>query len=106
MMKHIVMFRRLPAVEKQPELERHLVKWMSELDKEIDFARSWKVSANELDRPICWDYVLETTFDDADGVARYLPHPAHVALVTELRKYFEWVAVDYTEKPEDIHRQI
>ncbi|WAH56673.1 Dabb family protein [Pseudomonas silvicola] len=98
MMKHIVMFRRLPGVEKQPELENHLVQWMAHLDKEIDFARSWKVSANELDRPICWDYVLETTFDDAQAVSRYLPHPAHVALVTELKKYFEWVAVDYTEK--------
>lgn len=97
MMKHIVMFRRLPAVEENPQLESHLVQWMSDLAKDIDFARSWKVSANELDRPICWDYVLETTFDDADAVNRYLPHPAHVALVTELKKYFEWVAVDYTE---------
>ena len=97
MMKHIVMFRRLPSVPKDPELENHLVQWMKDLKDDIDFARSWKVSANELDRPICWDYVLETTFDDADAVNRYLPHPAHVALVTELKKYFEWVAVDYTE---------
>lgn len=97
MMKHIVMFRRLPAVEKNPELESHLVQWMKNLREDIDFARSWKVSANELDRPICWDYVLETTFDDAAAVNRYLPHPAHVALVTELKKYFEWVAVDYTQ---------
>lgn len=97
MMKHIVMFRRLPSVAKNAVLENHLVQWMKDLKDDIDFARSWKVSANELDRPICWDYVLETTFDDADAVNRYLPHPAHVALVTELKKYFEWVAVDYTE---------
>lgn len=97
MMKHIVMFRRLPSVPKDAELENHLVQWMKDLKNDIDFARSWKVSANELDRPICWDYVLETTFDDADAVNRYLPHSAHVALVTELKKYFEWVAVDYTD---------
>jgi hypothetical protein len=41
--------------------------------------------------------LLETSFDDADAVNRYLPHPAHVALITELKKYFEWAAVDYTE---------
>lgn len=52
---------------------------------------------NELDRPICWDYAPETTFDGADAVHHHLPHPAHIALVTELKKYFEWVAVDYTE---------
>ncbi|WP_297837596.1 Dabb family protein [Pseudomonas sp.] len=97
MMKHIVMFRRLPGVDKQPELESRLVQWMRDLRKDIDFARSWKVSANELDRPICWEYLLETSFDDADAVNRYLPHPAHVALITELKKYFEWAAVDYTE---------
>lgn len=97
MMKHIVMFRRLPSVAKNIELEKHLVQWMNDLREDIDFARSWKVSANELERPICWDYLLETTFDDAEAVNRYLPHPAHAALVTELKKYFEWAAVDYTE---------
>lgn len=96
MMKHIVMFRRLPGVDKNPELEADLVKGMHDLEKDIDFVREWRVSANELDRPICWDYLLEATFDDAEGVQRYLPHPAHVALVTELKKYFEWAAIDYT----------
>jgi hypothetical protein len=96
MMKHIVMFRRQPGVEKHPELECSLVQRMSNLDQKIDFVRDWRVSANELDRPICWDYVLESTFDDADAVARYLPHPAHMELINDLKQYFEWVAVDYT----------
>lgn len=97
MMRHIVMFRRLPEIEKQPELEQLLVERMRNLEGEIDFIREWRVAANELDRPICWDYILESTFDDADAVARYLPHPAHQALVSDLKKYFEWVAVDYTQ---------
>lgn len=96
MMKHIVMFRRRPEVAKQETLERSLIARMRTLAREIDFVRGWRVSANELDRPICWDYVLESTFDDADAVARYLPHPAHQALVADLKQYFEWVAVDYT----------
>lgn len=97
MMRHIVMFRRLPGVEKQPALEQHLVERMRNLESEIDFIRGWHVAANELDRPICWDYILESSFDDAEAVARYLPHPAHQALVAELKQYFEWVAVDYTQ---------
>ncbi len=91
------MFRRLPSVEKQPQLEAHLVARMRGLNEEIDFVRDWKVAANELNRPICWDYILESSFDDAKAVERYLPHPAHQALVAELRPYFEWVAVDYSE---------
>lgn len=96
MMRHIVMFRRIPGIEAQPELEAGLVAQMRELREEIDFIRDWRVAANELDRPICWDYILESSFDDADAVARYLPHPAHQALVANLKQYFEWVAVDYS----------
>lgn len=96
MMRHIVMFRRMPGVESQPELEAGLVAQMRDLREKIDFIRDWRVAANELDRPICWDYILESSFDDADAVARYLPHPAHQALVADLKQYFEWVAVDYS----------
>ncbi|MCU0125866.1 Dabb family protein [Pseudomonas vlassakiae] len=96
MMRHIVMFRRLPGVDPQPELEAGLVAQMRGLREKIDFIRDWRVAANELDRPICWDYILESSFDDADGVARYIPHPAHQALVADLKQYFEWVAVDYS----------
>lgn len=97
MMRHVVMFRRLPGVAHQPELEARLVQGMVDLQQQIDFVRSWRVAANELDRPICWDYLLDAGFDDAAAVERYLPHPAHQALVGRLKTYFEWVAVDYTE---------
>jgi hypothetical protein len=96
MMRHVVMFRRLSGVEVQSRLEEQLVAQMRELKQEIDFIRDWRVAANELDRPICWDYILDATFDDAEAVQRYLPHPAHQALVANLKRYFEWVAVDYT----------
>ena len=96
MTRHIVLFRRKPGVDRHPELESRLVARMRGLEQEIDFIREWRVAANELDRPICWDYILESTFDDAAAVERYLPHPAHQALVTELKTYFEWAAVDYT----------
>jgi len=95
-MRHIVLFRRLAGVDAQPELEGRLVARMRGLTDEIDFIRDWRVAANELDRPICWDYILESSFDDAQAVQRYLPHPAHQALVAELKQYFEWVAVDYS----------
>ena len=96
MMRHVVMFRRLAHVERQPQLEQRLVARMRDLDQEIDFIRDWTVAANELERPICWDYILDAGFDDAAAVERYLPHPAHQALVADLKQYFEWVAVDYS----------
>jgi len=96
-MKHIVMFRRRADVAGQPGLEAQLVERMRTLDREIAFVRGWKVSANELDRVICWDYLLESTFDDRQALEQYLPHPAHVALITDLKQYFDWAAVDCTD---------
>ncbi|RQR85255.1 Dabb family protein [Burkholderia sp. Bp9012] len=96
MMQHVVMFRRLAHVDADPVREAALIERMRSLDSEIEYIRAWRVSANELDRPICWDYLLEATFDDAAAVERYLPHPAHQALVADLKTYFEWVACDYT----------
>ncbi|WP_175920927.1 Dabb family protein [Burkholderia latens] len=96
MMQHVVMFRRLAHVDADAVREAMLVARMRDLEREIDFIRAWRVSANELDRPVCWDYLLEATFDDAAAVERYLPHPAHQALIADLKTYFEWVACDYT----------
>ncbi|WP_209570193.1 Dabb family protein [Herbaspirillum sp. 1130] len=97
MMRHVVMFRRLAAVEKDMARQAELAERMRVLVGEIDFIRDWKVSANVLDRSICWDYLLESSFDDADAVQRYLVHPAHVALIQDLKQYFEWAAVDYVQ---------
>ncbi|OXR39484.1 stress protein [Pseudomonas jessenii] len=96
MMRHIVMFRRLPDVPVQPQLEAELVERMRTLPNYIDFIRDWHVETNELERSICWDYLLDSSFDNAEAVERYLPHPAHQALVKDLKQYFEWAAVDYT----------
>ncbi|KMZ13183.1 Stress responsive alpha-beta barrel domain protein Dabb [Candidatus Burkholderia humilis] len=96
MMQHVVMFRRLVHVAADAHREAALVERMRNLDREIDFIRAWRVSANELARPICWDYLLEASFDDADAVERYLSHPEHQTLIADLKQYFEWVACDYT----------
>ncbi len=97
MLNHIVLFRRKPEIAAQPEFERRLVARMDALGAQVPGIRGWKLSANELDRPICWGYVLESRFDDAAGLSGYLTHPLHQALVVDLKTYFEWAAVDYTE---------
>jgi Stress responsive A/B Barrel Domain len=96
MLNHIVLFRRKPDVPADPALEQALVARMDALGSQIPGVRGWRLSANELDRPICWGYVLESGFDNADALNTYLFHPLHQALVADLKAYFEWAAVDYT----------
>jgi hypothetical protein len=92
-----VTFRRLPGVAIQRDVEAGLVERIRGLSAQINFARTWRQWANELNRPICWDYVLESAFDDNAPFRFYLQHPSHVALTAELKTYFEWAVCDYTE---------
>lgn len=96
MLNHIVLFRRLKDVAPNAAVEAALVERMHALEGQIDGIRTWRVAANEVDRPICWDYVLESGFDDVDGLNAYLFHPVHQALIADLKTRFEWAAVDYT----------
>ncbi|MEJ8850151.1 Dabb family protein [Variovorax rhizosphaerae] len=96
LMRHIVLFRRKSDVTKDAVLEKALTERMASLGAEIPVIQGWKFAANELSRPICWDYVLETEVADAEALDQYLFHPLHQALVADLKPYFEWAAVDYT----------
>ncbi|MFM2402717.1 MAG: hypothetical protein RL223_597 [Pseudomonadota bacterium] len=96
MLRHIVLFRRRRDVPPDPEGDAALVARMQALGARIPVIRHWVFRANELDRPICWDHVLESEVDDAQALHDYLFHPEHQALVADLRPRFEWAAVDYT----------
>lgn len=96
MLNHIVMFRRKADVAADAALEKTLVTRMDALGSQIDVIRGWRLSTNELDRPICWGYVLESSFASTEGLNAHLFHPLHQALIGDLKPYFEWSAVDYT----------
>jgi len=99
MIHHIVMFRRKPDGAADPALAQSFVARMAALGEQIDTVRAWKFRANEQkNRPVCWDYVLESCFEDAQGLRDYAVHPLHQALIEEvLKPYFEWAVVDYNE---------
>lgn len=96
MMRHIVLFRRKRELAKDALLEKALTDRMAALGQHIPAIRGWVFRANELERPICWDYVLETSVEDAAALQAYLMHPLHQALMADLKPYFEWAAADYT----------
>lgn len=98
MLNHIVMFRRKPDVAPDEALEADLVSRMQELGEQIESIRAWRFNGHEsAERPVTWDYVLESQVDDAAGLEAYLKHPLHVALVDDLKPYFELAVVDYAD---------
>ncbi len=93
--RHVVLLRRRPEVEPQPELAGELARRLADLPVRVPGLGRWVVAANEHDRPLCWDYVLEAELEDTEALSAYLTHPVHQALLPELRAYFELAVVDY-----------
>ena len=93
--RHLVMFRRRPDVTEDRELEDGLTGRLDALGSGLAGVESWRLAANEHDRPLCWDYVLEAELTDEAALAAYLSHAEHQTLLPELRAYFELAVVDY-----------
>ena len=95
--RHIVMWKLgtqdpaeklLQAEEMQTALEA--------LQGVVPTLRSITVRPNALFVGANFDVVLDTTFDDAEGLAAYASHPAHIAAGEVVKKYsVERSAVDY-----------
>ncbi|HET9998978.1 MAG TPA: Dabb family protein [Nocardioides sp.] len=93
--RHLVMFRRLADVPADAANEADLMARLDALGATIAGIESWRVAANEHDRPVCWDHVLEADLTDDAALATYLAHPEHQALLPDLRAYFDMAVVDY-----------
>jgi hypothetical protein len=93
--RHVVMLRRRPDVAVDETVAGDLATRLEGLRDQVPGLDSWRLAANEHDRPLCWDYLLEAEVADADVLAAYLDHPLHRALLPELGAYFELAVVDY-----------
>ena len=93
--RHLVMFRRLADIPADPAHAADLLSRLDALGSTIAGVEAWRLTANEHDRPICWDHVLDAELADDAALAAYLAHPEHQALLPELAAYFEMAVVDY-----------
>lgn len=94
-----MLFRRKRELAKDEVLEKDLTERMAAVGAQIPAIGEWLFRANELERPICGEYVLDSSIEDGTALQEYLMHPLHQVLVSDLKPYFEWAAVDYTISP-------
>ena len=95
MLRHIVLFKKKPELEFNAALEDRVYLGMKKLDQAIALIKSWNMSKNELVRPVCWDYVLESDFETEADLKAYLIHPEHLKLMDDIKIYFDLAVVDY-----------
>ncbi|MBE6543163.1 MAG: Dabb family protein [Ruminococcaceae bacterium] len=99
MIKHIVMFKFREQAEGRTAVENAQIaaEMLSALQGVVPTLKASRVSLNsEKATPANYELVLETEFDDMEGLAAYAVHPEHVKVGTFIRSVMvSRACVDY-----------
>ncbi|MFJ8696956.1 Dabb family protein [Streptomyces roseolilacinus] len=95
MIRHLVLFKLNEGVQRdEPRVEAG-VRAFRELDGVIPELRFWECAWNISDRPIAYDFAINSAVEDLDALKRYVEHPAHQAAAGQWREFATWVVADY-----------
>jgi hypothetical protein len=95
MIRHLVLFKLNEGVDRDDPRVREGVAAFEALDGKIPEIRSWELGWNISDRPIAYDFAINSAFDDPESLRRYVEHPEHRAGVGLWREFATWVVADY-----------
>ncbi|MFJ5260530.1 Dabb family protein [Streptomyces sp. NPDC088387] len=95
MIRHLVLFKLNEGVERADPRVVEGVEAFRSLDGLIDDLRFWELGWNISERPIAYDFAINSAVEDTDALKRYLEHPAHQAGVAMWREFATWVVADY-----------
>lgn len=95
MIRHLVLFKLNEGVSRDEERVQAGAKAFAELDGVVPELEFWECAWNITDRPIAYDFAINSAVADADALKRYIEHPAHQAAAGQWREFATWVIADY-----------
>ncbi|MFF8381138.1 Dabb family protein [Streptomyces sp. NPDC055815] len=95
MIRHLVLFKLNDGVDRDEPRVVAGVEAFRALGEQIPELRFWECDWNITDRPIAYDFAINSAVEDKDALQRYLDHPAHQAGVAQWREFATWVIADY-----------
>ncbi|MFE1762937.1 Dabb family protein [Streptomyces angustmyceticus] len=95
MIRHLVLFKLNEGVSRDEERVRAGVRAFQALEGEIPELTFWECAWNITDRPIAYDFAINSAVADTDALKRYIEHPAHQAAAAQWREFATWVIADY-----------
>ncbi|MEV0260347.1 Dabb family protein [Streptomyces sp. NPDC050617] len=95
MLRHLVLFKLDEGVTRDDPRVVAGARAFEELGGLIPDLRSWECGWNVADRPIAYDFAINSSVEDAEALQRYLEHPAHQAGVALWKEFSTWVMADY-----------
>ncbi|MEU6945673.1 Dabb family protein [Streptomyces sp. NPDC046316] len=95
MIRHLVLFKLNDGIAKDDPRALAAAEAFDGLEKEIPELGFWECGWNVSERPIAYDFAINSAVEDTDALQRYLGHPAHQAGVALWREIATWVIADY-----------
>ncbi|MBY8877598.1 Dabb family protein [Actinacidiphila acidipaludis] len=95
MIRHLVLFKLNEGVERDEPRVVAGARAFAELGPRIPEVASWECGWNITDRPVAYDFAINSSVADADALQRYLVHPAHQEAVAPWGEFATWVIADY-----------
>ncbi|MGV9558993.1 Dabb family protein [Streptomyces sp. NPDC003401] len=95
MIRHLVLFKLDEGVTRDDPRVVEGEAAFRALGGQIEELRFWELGWNTSDRPIAYDFAINSAVEDAEALKRYLEHPAHQAGVALWREFATWVVADY-----------
>jgi len=95
MIRHLVLFKLNEGVLRDDPRVTAGEEAFRSLEGEIPEIRYWELGWNLSDRPIAYDFAINSGFEDAASLRRYVEHPEHQAGVALWKEFATWVIADY-----------
>ncbi|WFB08316.1 Dabb family protein [Streptomyces sp. LX-29] len=95
MIRHLVLFKLNDGVARDEPRVAAGVEAFRALDGTVPELQFWECAWNITDRPIAYDFAINSAVADRDALKRYLEHPAHQAAAAQWREFATWVIADY-----------
>jgi hypothetical protein len=95
MIRHLVLFKLNEGVRRDEARVVAGARAFTALGALVPEVSSWECGWNVTDRPIAYDFAINSSVEDIDALHRYLKHPAHEAAVGPWSEFASWVVADY-----------
>ncbi|MFI6285551.1 Dabb family protein [Streptomyces sp. NPDC051018] len=95
MIRHLVLFKLNEGVARDEPRVAAGAKAFEELGALVPELEFWECAWNITERPIAYDFAINSAVADPGALKRYLEHPAHQAAAAQWREFATWVIADY-----------
>lgn len=94
MIRHLVLFKLNEGVAKDEPRVVAAARGFAELGEKVPGVLSWETGWNIADRPIAYDFAINSSVADTAALAAYLEHPEHQTAVAPWKEFATWVVAD------------